>query len=199
MTPQGAPQKSNTTTVVLIVLAVGGVSLFCCVATLAAIAVPNFVKFNVRARQAEVKANLKSAYAAQRAYFDDKDTYSESIDEVGFLPERSNRYRYVFAPASDSLFPGSPDGGAHNGVLADQRPSPPPDNATLLAGIPPALLAEAGLHGKCPEACHITMLAVGNLDGDSDVDVWSISTMVRTIGGVSVPAGQPYNDFDDVK
>lgn len=193
------PQKSNTTTALLIVLAVGGVSLFCCVGTLAAIAVPNFLKFNVRSRQSEVKANLKAAYRAERSYFLEKDTYSESIDEVAFFPDMNNRYRYVFAPASDSLLPGSPDGGTHNGVLADTRRSASADNAALFAGIPAALLAEAGLHGKCPEACHITVLAVGNLDSDSDVDVWSVSTKDRTIGGESVPAGQPYKHLDDVQ
>lgn len=197
MTPQGAPQKSNTNTVLVVVLVVGGLSLLCCVGGLAAIAVPNFLKFNVRAKQGEVKMNLKAAYTAQKAWFAEKDTYSESVEEVGFLPEPHNRYRYFLAVSGDPLVPGAPDGGFHPGIAADLRVGPSPDNAALLAGIPPPLLAEAGLHGKCPDACHITILAAGNIDGDSTIDVWSVSTKDRSIDGVTVPAGKPHMHTDD--
>jgi type IV pilus assembly protein PilA len=197
MSPQGGPPKSSSTTVLIIALAVAGASLLCCVGGLAVIAVPNFMKFNVKSKQSEVKFNLKAAYTAQRSYFIEEDTYAETIDEAGFYPERGNRYRYVFSARSDSLLPGSPDGGTHNGVLADPRHSP--DNPALLAAIPRALLGEAGLHGKCPEACDFTVVAVGNIDGDADVDLWSISTKERTLGGELVPAGLAYQHLNDTR
>ena len=49
--PQGAPKKSSST-LLIVVLVVGGLAALCCVGSLAAIAVPNFIKFGGRAKQA---------------------------------------------------------------------------------------------------------------------------------------------------
>lgn len=183
-TPQGeAPKKKmSTTAIVLIVLGVGGGAMLCCISTLAAIAIPNFIKFQARSKQSEVKMNLKAAFSAEKAFFGEKDAYSDSASEVGFSPERGNRYLYVVSPESK--------------IDADARMSP--DNAALLAGIPAALMAETGVHGTCPDECHVTIVGVGNIDNDPDVDLWSISTEARTIDGTPVPAGQPYNHHSDI-
>ena len=196
MNPQGPPKKSNT--VLIVVLAVGGLCMLCCVGTIAAIAVPNFLKFGARSKQSEVKSNLKAVFTAEKYWFMEKDTYSESIEDIGFAPERGNRYRYILSPSGDALNPGEPAGGKHTGVLVDAKMGPAPDDAALLARIPPPLLAQAGLKGECPKACHITILAVADLDKDSTVDLWSISTEDRMIDGVSVPAGTPHKHSDDV-
>jgi type IV pilus assembly protein PilA len=198
MQPQGAPQKSNTNLVLIIVLAVGGLSLLCCVGTLAAIAVPNFLKFGARSKQAEAKYNLKAAFTAEKAWMAEHDTYSESIEEIGFAPERSNRYNYFFSKSVNPFLPGSPDGGQHPGVLIDARMGVGPAG-TVYAAIPPVLISELGLRGKCPESCNITIVAAGNLDGDATMDLWSISTEDRVIDGTPVRAGLPYNHVDDTR
>jgi hypothetical protein len=41
-----------------------------------------------------VKANLKSAFTAEKAYYQEHDQYSSCIRKIGFSPERGNRYRY---------------------------------------------------------------------------------------------------------
>src|SRR5258706_12920028 len=64
---------------------------------LAAIAVPNFIKFQARSKQAEARSNLKAAFTSQRAFYAGKDRYSSIPLEVGFQPERNNRYAYFFA------------------------------------------------------------------------------------------------------
>src|SRR5687767_8521029 len=115
MTPQGnggQPKKSSAVLIVLLV--VGGLAFVCCFGSVALIAVPNFLKFGVRSKQAEAKVNLKSAYLAERAWFEEKSTYSESVEEVGFMPELSNRYRYFFSATGDMLIPGALDGGQHS-------------------------------------------------------------------------------------
>ena len=66
-------------------------------APLAAIAIPNFVKFQARAKQQECRANLKSAFIAQKAYFAEHDTYEARLSQVGFSPERGNRYAYFLS------------------------------------------------------------------------------------------------------
>ena len=84
MTPQGAPKKTNTTAVVII-LGVGVVATLCCVGGAAAIALPNFIHFNSRSKQSEVKSNLKGAWTAERAWFAERDTYTERFEEMGFI------------------------------------------------------------------------------------------------------------------
>ena len=195
-TPAGAPKKTSTLTILLIVLGVGGIGFVCCLGTLAAIAVPNFMKFQGRSKQGEVKSNLKAAFYAEKSWFAERDTYSESLEEVGFMPERPNRYMYVLAPGGDALVSGAAAGGAHSRVEADSKFAP--DNVALLAAIPAALLAQTGVHGTCPDSCNITIVAVGNVDEDADVDLWSISTEARTIDGTPVPAGQPFNHHSDI-
>jgi type IV pilus assembly protein PilA len=198
MPPQGAPPKSNQNLVLIIVLAVGGLSLLCCVGTLAAIAVPNFIKFGARSKQAEPKVNLKAAFTAEKAWMAERDTYSESIEEIGFSPERNNRYSYFFSRSADLLVAGSPDGGQHSGVVVDPRMGAGPPS-TLYSAIPPALLSQLGIRGKCPETCNITIVAAGNLDSDATIDLWSISTEDRVIDGTPVRAGTPYNHVDDTR
>ena len=61
---------------------------------LAAIAIPNFVRFQARSKQSEVKANLKSWFTAQRSLFAEKDLFSTDGALIGFAPEKNNRYKY---------------------------------------------------------------------------------------------------------
>src|SRR5260221_13848475 len=59
---------------------------------LAAIAIPNFIKFQARSKQSEAKANLNAAFTAEKAYIQEKDKHEVLINIVGFSPERNNRY-----------------------------------------------------------------------------------------------------------
>src|SRR5690349_9074919 len=80
-------QKGFTLIELMIVVAIIGL--------LAALAIPNFIRFQARSKQSEVKANLKSMFTAERSYYQEHDTYSECIKKIGFNPERGNRYHYV--------------------------------------------------------------------------------------------------------
>ena len=80
-------KKGFTLIELMIVVAIIGI--------LAALAIPNFIRFQARSKQSEVKANLKAAFTAQRSYFQEHDSYSSCIKKIGFAPERGNRYRYT--------------------------------------------------------------------------------------------------------
>jgi len=82
-------QKGFTLIELMIVVAIIGI--------LAAIAIPNFIKFQARSKQSEAKANLKAIFTAQKAFYQEKDRFSTLTGEVGFEPERNNRYAYFLA------------------------------------------------------------------------------------------------------
>ena len=58
---------------------------------LAAIAIPNFIRFQARARQSEVHGNLKSLFTGLRTQ---QRMPQATIRATGFAPERGNRYSY---------------------------------------------------------------------------------------------------------
>lgn len=62
---------------------------------LAALAIPNFIRFQARSKQTEAKANLKAAFSAEKSYYGDKQLYLGSFEMIGFLPEFNNRYAYI--------------------------------------------------------------------------------------------------------
>ena len=63
---------------------------------LAAIAIPNFNRFQAKSKQAESKANLKGIFTAAKARFAERDNYGSSFLDIGFAPERNNRYTYNY-------------------------------------------------------------------------------------------------------
>jgi prepilin-type N-terminal cleavage/methylation domain-containing protein len=58
---------------------------------LAAIAIPNFIRFQARARQGEANSNLKTLFIGLRTY---QSMPTTGIRVPGFAPERGNRYSY---------------------------------------------------------------------------------------------------------
>jgi type II secretory pathway pseudopilin PulG len=151
------------------------------VGILAAIAIPNFMKFQARSKQAECKSNLRQAYTAQKAYFADKDQYGTTAQQIGFDPFKPSRYLYVIGEGS-SIEPSMSQ----------------TSNADLVAGIPAELREAIGVQGTCPDSCTLTMACAANLDTDPTLDVWSVSSEPRIIKGEQVPAGIPRNEVNDV-
>ena len=146
----------------------------------AAIAVPNFIRFQARSKQSECKSNLKSAFFAEKAYFSEKGVYSADPAVVGFSPERGNRYLYAFGSKLSSAIP------------ADDRRFPEISNQDLIDAIPASV--ELGLDGTCPD-CSITIACAGNIDRDPTIDVWTISSVDLP----GAPAGTVTNIVDDIQ
>src|SRR5580658_410413 len=70
---------------------------------LAALAIPNFMKFQARSKQSEARTNLKSLYTAEKSYYGDKQEYLDVMGPVGFAPESANRYGYFLGNANPEI------------------------------------------------------------------------------------------------
>ncbi|HEY8209556.1 MAG TPA: DUF4190 domain-containing protein [Myxococcaceae bacterium] len=167
----------------------------------AAIAIPNFIKFQARAKQAECKSNLKSAYTAERSFQAEKNAYSTNANEIGFGPERGNRYAYFLfdvGQVQDRSTARPEDGPGVTGFGVDTFKHP--QERPISYGDVPEVAGgqRAGVHGQCPE-CSFVVVCAGNIDKDATLDVWSISSEDRTSPkGEHIPGGIPFNDVSDV-
>ena len=157
-------KKGFTLIELMIVVAIIGI--------LAAIAIPNFLKFQAKSKQSEAKTNLKAIYTAETGYYGENNTYN-SFDKVNWIPVGTARYTYSL--------------GSDNGITA---PTPGPGTSFVITptgstytdgsftGVTPARLVGANsfLAG-----------AVGNVDNDTDVDQWTINdnnALVNTLNDV---------------
>jgi type IV pilus assembly protein PilA len=171
--PQPKQGKSAMVIIIIVAAVVGG----CCVTgILAAIAIPNFMKYQGRSKQTECKVELRAIYQAQMQLYEEKKTYSTNFNELGITPV-GNRYTYFIGPESVK----NPSKEGSTAVSIDSLPA--------LAGS-----AVVGVEGQCPD-CTFTAACATNVDSDPQLDVWSISTAVRG----DVPPGQVSHDADDLK
>ncbi len=198
-------KKGFTLIELMIVVAIIGI--------LAAIAIPNFIKFQARAKQSEPKANLKSFFTAERSYFAERDTYSSFVADVGFLPERGNRYAVYTGAATLASRSAATEAVATNttGFSADTfkgftTAAPATTNAAVTA--PPNTTACTLSTTGCVNTGNtgnFAGLAVGNIDNDSTVDNWLVSSMSIVVSASTDSESQsngpgiPANNINDVR
>jgi len=190
---------------------------------LAAIAIPNFVRFQARSKQSEVKANLKAWFTSEKTFYSEKDRYSVNGALIGFSPEKNNRYMYQLNNNCNSTWvrtTGNEQAGDLNSIVdgakgydcvgqdgkyATGGASPTLDGwtATMADMGATAAPVNPGVGGNCP-SCNATAGAAGNIDNDAKFDTWFISTSDAT--GVTAkcgnsdtrnPAGSPFNNYND--
>jgi prepilin-type N-terminal cleavage/methylation domain-containing protein len=89
-------KKGFTLIELMIVVAIIGI--------LAAIAIPNFMNYQCKAKQSEAKSSLGSIRVAQEAYFAEHDTYSTDKNAIGFATKGEGNYSIVIDPADETGF-----------------------------------------------------------------------------------------------
>lgn len=67
---------------------------------LAALAIPNFIRFQARSKQSEAKTSLKAIFQGEKSYYAEYDRYTTLAGDVAFAPERGNRYNYDLGTTS---------------------------------------------------------------------------------------------------
>ena len=145
-------QRGFTLVELMIVVAIIGI--------LAAIAIPNFAKFQARAKQSEAKANLKGIYTAKHASYGELDTFKcKSAGNTaggdgfcGWSTSSSTRYTYRA-------------GGSERAPTSVVSQSAGEDVCTVEIGTASAETERA-----------FTATATGNIDSDSECDDWYINT-----------------------
>ena len=182
---------------------------------LAAVAIPNFIKFQARSKQGEAKSNLKSLFTAQRSYIQEYDRYSDTINYIGFGPERGNRYAYWNGAGTwqDRSTLSGATATTDTNITVDtfMYPSSTTNPAPVgLGGISYAQngLADPGNPGVTPgnvcPLCNFQGQATGNIDTDPAIDTWFISSKDASVNGscgngdTAAPAGTPFNTNNDV-
>jgi len=187
---------------------------------LAAIAIPNFIRFQAKSKQSEAKNNLKAVFTAERSQFQEYDQYLSTVGVLGFNPERGNRYYYELgagAAVTNRAAVAQVSTPADTGIAVDTfkfntmaaqpaavafAPGAYAGNEGTAPGVTPGLGPGVGL---CPN-CNILAFATGNIDNDPNIDMWVIATIdfgptapncgdpTQSTG----PAGAPWNNYDDV-
>jgi type IV pilus assembly protein PilA len=132
-------RKGFTLIELMIVVAIIGI--------LASIAIPDFLKFQARAKQAEAKMNLGAIYTQQIAYYGEYTTYAggaDAIVNIGWDPMKNQKMYYSYMIDNSILW-----GDFLKG------------SASVPAGVPVPSTDAA-----------FTAIAFGNIDRDAFLDVW---------------------------
>jgi type IV pilus assembly protein PilA len=120
----------------------------------AAIAVPNFLRYQAQSRQSEARASLSGIFISEMAYFGEQSRFSSTTD-VGFqIAGTSNRYTYRTH--------GTDAAGGDTGVVAIDAGvgTVTPENTIL-----PSASSSSGF----------TATATANLDNDPTIDQWHVN------------------------
>ena len=103
--------KGFTLIELMIVVAIIGI--------LAAIAIPNFLRYQAKTKQSEAKTNLSSIFTTQIAYFGEEDTFADALGNLGWEPEGQARYSYSMTAATRTTFTAQATGNIDTDATID--------------------------------------------------------------------------------
>src|SRR3989442_1782287 len=121
---------------------------------LAAIAIPNFMTYQAKARQSEAKVNLGGVFTTATSYFAENNTYSVPNASLGYMPAGNIRYNLWYGGIGSISVP-----------VAQFRVTFPCSTGAPTAVPVPAGSTAAGLNG-------FTAGEIGNIYSDSTCDAW---------------------------
>ena len=159
-------EKGFTLIELMIVVAILGI--------LAAIAIPNFMRFQAKSRQSEAKTNLGAIGTTAESYRAENDSYdvtpaaaAVTFDDLGWAPQGNTRYEYWY---NGSVVAATAATGACDDSGTD------PDAADSVSDGPPATF---------------TTFAQGNIDNEGGCDLWSYTqnrVLLNDLNDVSIDA-----------
>lgn len=152
---------------------------------LSAVAIPNFRKYQAKAKMSEAKLQLSSVYTAETAFFSDYNIYHNCLAYMGYNPQREvlNRYYAIgFNAATDIDGAASPPTGAYG--------------AAVTAGL-------SSVASDCPDVNPVTgMTSVVATDPVANNTTWFVAGKgigsARANGTTFLPAGTAPGTFTEV-
>jgi type IV pilus assembly protein PilA len=152
--------KGFTLIELMIVVAIIGI--------LAAIAIPNFLRYQAQSRQAEARTNLGGVFVAETSFFGEQSRYG-SFGEIGFaLAGTSNRYTYRTG-ASGTAATRTNANVTAAGTTQDTINA---GTGTITAeGTPVSTNSDTGF----------TATASANLDNDPTLDQWHVNDLKQNL------------------
>jgi type IV pilus assembly protein PilA len=142
-------KKGFTLIELMIVVAIIGI--------LAAIAIPNFLRFQAKSRQSEAKTNLGGIFTAQTAYYGEHSFYG-NFNQIAWAPVGTTRYTYA--------------SGDYTGVIVGTA-GQPATSAADNAGFTPPYAPSSATPARSDNG--FLAVAVGNIDTDGNLDEWTIN------------------------
>lgn len=143
-----------------------------------AVAFENSRTFACRSKQSEAKTNLSGMFTAEKAFFGEYDSYSTDLESINWMPDGTPLYLYGFAaPSSDyetelrAFIPSYDPSRAstdHPGVIGS--PARFGTSRMVAQNLTRSLLPPDALVARMS----FTAGAVGNIDGDATLDVWTM-------------------------
>jgi len=160
--------KGFTLIELMIVVAIIGI--------LAAIAIPNFLKYQAKSKQSEAKTNLKGIFTAQVSYFGENNFYGQEFNDIGFglAGDTAKIYKFELNASTTPIGVTSNDIANVNSFTAVDS-----SGTSLDYTIPAAYMSN-----------FFTACAYGNIDADPEYDNWGINADNRlnvTYNDVNLP------------
>ena len=123
---------------------------------LAAIAIPNFLTYQAKAKQSEARVNLGGMFTTATSFFAEQNTFSVTpADSLGYKPSGKSNYDLYYG-----------------GVVATNKITPIAGGAGGGCGVSPTAAPLAAM-----SATGFTANAIGNIDGDPTCDEWEINDL----------------------
>jgi type IV pilus assembly protein PilA len=148
------------------------------IALLAAIAIPNFLKFQCKSKQSEVKAGLGAWYVSEKTFLAEHNTYGTDLVVISWEPEGAPLYLYGFAPSVTypTVLPGimgwdaTRNNTSNPGVIG----TPPGYSTARMVTASGNALPAASLPGIVCNGQAFVLGAIGDINPDATLglDIW---------------------------
>lgn len=192
-----AARSGFTLVELMVVVAIVGI--------LAAVAVPNYLKYQAKARQSEAKVALAAVYTVEKSFFAEQSTYWPCLSQLGYSPDSNERYYAIgFGAAGAAAVVGStqpagcntavPAGGSLAAIAAIGTPiycfaaSKRANGGSLIDTTAIAAASCGGAAAATTTQNTFTAMGQGSISSnDTKVDTWTINNeklLLNTVIGI---------------